>query len=386
MSSFYAELHLAGSSYRVVRCSYSCYQPTDSRGRASAKVRHNLLQLILDVPSGDVLTSWASAVHKPLAGEVVFYDTARLVPNETIAFTEGECVGYQEHFTSGANGDGAYVCHLQVAAPAFELRSGGPAAAAQVQGIVKEIQQKAAVVTAPVAALAAAGAAPPAVLGEALAGAKAFNVADPSTHFVRPAAPFNWELSQALDKVFPISLNSPIGFAEAVRADLQAIYATKTGRKLIQSLQNSGKKIPIEYRETNGAAFPNFADDPYGERGPDWEPAFFNEAGTAAGSGLAMSVGYNPFQEFASEANESWHKRPPGIGLAHELIHAEQAAYGRMIRGAADNPVTNAGAQPLTVHAYELETVGVPPYDTYAVSENKIRDEWDPAQPRRPRY
>ena len=55
MASFHAELHLAGTSYRVVRCQYACHQPTDARGRVNAKVRHDLLHLTLDVPDDALL-------------------------------------------------------------------------------------------------------------------------------------------------------------------------------------------------------------------------------------------------------------------------------------------------------------------------------------------
>jgi hypothetical protein len=127
MASFHAELHLTGASYRVVRCHYACHQPTDNRGRVNAKVRHDLLTLTLDVPEADTLLAWAATPHKPLAGQVVFYDVTQLVAHETIAFTAGECVGYAETFESGAGNDGAYVCHLTIAAPAFELHGGGPA-------------------------------------------------------------------------------------------------------------------------------------------------------------------------------------------------------------------------------------------------------------------
>ena len=135
MASFHAELHLTGTSYRVVRCQYACHQSTDARGRVNAKVRHDLLHLALDVPDGDALLAWAATPHKPLAGQVVFYDMTQLVAHETIAFAEGECVGYHELFESGAGRDGAYVCYLTVAAAGFELRSGGPAVALAAMAI-----------------------------------------------------------------------------------------------------------------------------------------------------------------------------------------------------------------------------------------------------------
>jgi len=60
--------------------------------------------------------------------------------------------------------------------------------------------------------------------------------------------------------------------------------------------------------------------------------------------------------------------------------------YGRMVRGKAPNPKGAAITQPATAHIYELETVGAPPYNTYALSENKIRSEWNPPQTLRTRY
>jgi len=129
MASFYAELQVEGNSYRVVHCSYACHQATDARGRVQAKVRYAPLELVLDVPTDDGLLAWAHAPHKPLAGQVVFYDIARQTAHETIAFTAGECVQYAEDFASSATGDGAYVCQLTITAPSFELRAGGPVAA-----------------------------------------------------------------------------------------------------------------------------------------------------------------------------------------------------------------------------------------------------------------
>jgi len=378
MASFYAELQVEGNSYRVVHCSYACHQATDARGRVQAKVRYAPLELVLDVPTDDGLLAWAHTPHKPLAGQVVFYDIARQTAHETIAFAAGECVQYAEDFASSATGDGAYVCHLTITAPNFELRAGGPAtplaAVAAVQSVATMASQAAEI--APNAAFL-------------VRESNDYLLADATTHFVRPAAAFDWNLAQKLDQTFPISLNTPPGFAEAARADLQALYNTPTGKRLIESIQASGKKIPIGYGEVSGARFPHFPNDPYRQREPNWEPAFYNEEGTGTGAGVGMEVMYDPFREKFANSSQEWQKRPPGIGLAHELIHAEQAAYGRMLRGSSPNPGGFDPTNPnkaTVVHTYELETVGVPPYDSYQVSENKIRAEWNPPQPSRRYY
>lgn len=129
MASFYAEFEVAGHSYPVRLCEFSFTQATNERGRVAAKVRHGLLHLTLDVPEGDQLLSWASAVKKPLAGHVTFFETNRLTARETVGFAAGECVGYEETFVSGDGGNGAYVCRLTIAAPKLELLPGGPARA-----------------------------------------------------------------------------------------------------------------------------------------------------------------------------------------------------------------------------------------------------------------
>ena len=50
----------------------------------------------------DTLLDWAATAHKPLAGQVVFYETAPAgVARESIGFAAGQCVAYEEAFASG---------------------------------------------------------------------------------------------------------------------------------------------------------------------------------------------------------------------------------------------------------------------------------------------
>jgi hypothetical protein len=128
MASFSAELHVAGTTYPVRHCTYEFTQATSERGRVVAKVRHGLVHLTLDVPADDKLLDWAHAPYKPLAGRVIFYDAKGGSVLETLAWEAGQCVGYQEEFSSGDQNQGAYVCHLTIAAPTLTLQPGGPAA------------------------------------------------------------------------------------------------------------------------------------------------------------------------------------------------------------------------------------------------------------------
>ena len=128
MASFYAELQVAGATYPVRHCTYEFTQATSERGRVVAKVRHGLVHLTLDVPDDDKLLDWAHTPYKPLAGRVSFYDAKGGPVLETLAWEEGQCVAYQEEFSSGDQSQGAYVCHLTIAAPKLTMHPGGPAA------------------------------------------------------------------------------------------------------------------------------------------------------------------------------------------------------------------------------------------------------------------
>jgi hypothetical protein len=128
MASFYAELQVVGARYPVQQCVYEFTQATSERGRVQAKVRHRLVQLVLDVPTTDILLAWAATPHKPLAGQVVFYTAKGGAALETLAWESGECVGYQEEFVAGELTTGAYRCHLTIAALKLTMQPGGPAA------------------------------------------------------------------------------------------------------------------------------------------------------------------------------------------------------------------------------------------------------------------
>jgi hypothetical protein len=46
-------------------CSYSFTQATGARGRGTERVRHGLLELVLDVPAGDQLLQWTATPTTP---------------------------------------------------------------------------------------------------------------------------------------------------------------------------------------------------------------------------------------------------------------------------------------------------------------------------------
>lgn len=126
MATFHAELEVDGQTYTVVLCDYRFTQSTGARGRVNEKVRHGLLELVLDVPDGDQLLAWAAAPRRPLDGHVSFFSANEFMAHETVSFKAGECVSYEESFTAGAGNIGAYRCRLTVAAAQLDLTAGGP--------------------------------------------------------------------------------------------------------------------------------------------------------------------------------------------------------------------------------------------------------------------
>jgi hypothetical protein len=130
MASFAAELHVAGHVFSVTHCLFEVTQATQLRGRVSAKVRYGPVQLVLDVPEGDVLPAWAADPHKRQATAIVFLDGTGGQPLETLRLPAAYCVAYHEQFASGDAQSGSYQCTLTLSDPTgWTLTPGGPASA-----------------------------------------------------------------------------------------------------------------------------------------------------------------------------------------------------------------------------------------------------------------
>ena len=148
MASYSAKLEIDGQEYPVVLCSYGFTQAIDARGRISERVRHGLLELVLDVPAGDQLLVWAATPHYPLDGHVSFFQVSGLMASETVSFKAGQCIGYQEVFEAGADVVGSYRCSLTIAAAQLELTAGSAASgvaqlagAGGIAGVVTQAKQ-----------------------------------------------------------------------------------------------------------------------------------------------------------------------------------------------------------------------------------------------------
>lgn len=167
-------------------------------------------------------------------------------------------------------------------------------------------------------------------------------------------------------------------YQDKVLNNLNQINQTPTGNAMLQNIDNSPNPISIEKGDSatsgNGCSY----DDPAGR---------FQSADGTPGAGTATTVSYNP--DNTTIGSEPWETRPPGVGLAHELVHADQASNGVMMTGTGDNdglPDPSSPDGTAQANIRELQAAGIPPYDNNPYNENKIRSEWNPPQPQRQWY
>jgi Effector protein len=157
---------------------------------------------------------------------------------------------------------------------------------------------------------------------------------------------------------------------------LDSIAALPIGQHLLQSLAKSGRIVTIVpgYR-ANDARPDNYRAAVARGKMLKWrDGSGVIRAIRGNGEGSDTTIKYNPdLSSIGSQ--EPWQKQPPEIWLAHELIHADDAAYGRM------DPEFNDG-----IRNYERQAIGLPPYDQKQFTENKMRAAWSEPQLLRPRY
>lgn len=172
-----------------------------------------------------------------------------------------------------------------------------------------------------------------------------------------------------------VSIDGDDVFRQKTLAALDQIKKTPTGAALLESLERSGRSVSIKpSQDGNGCGYTNPA-------------ARFAQADGTPGTGTNSTVVFDP--DTRTIGSEAWETRPPAIGLAHELVHAEHAATGTMSTGEVQNDSKRDPTNPTRFQMYrkrEIEAVGVPPNDQRAFTENKIRSEWDPPQPERKWY
>lgn len=173
-----------------------------------------------------------------------------------------------------------------------------------------------------------------------------------------------------------IIIKGPSDFVDKTKLHLTVLERLPIGRELFNSLRQSGKSVTIVPTDRVSEAPPDDfrAAVPKGKT-LKWQDIWGKEKimrGTGKGSNTTIK--YNPtFGCLIDSANRK--KIPPEIALAHELIHADDAAYGRL------EPDEING-----VRNYERQAVGLSPYESKYFTENKFRALWHPPLPPRTRY
>jgi Effector protein len=165
-------------------------------------------------------------------------------------------------------------------------------------------------------------------------------------------------------------------FVEKVRSRLDSIAAIPIGDLLLESLVQSGRSITIvPGKRVNDARPDNYRAAVARGKVLKWKDESGKERAIRGnGAGSDTTIKYVPDLSSIG-SNEAWQRQPPAIWLAHELIHADDAAYGRM------DPEDRDG-----IRNYERQAIGLPPYDQKQFTENKMRAAWSEPQPLRPRY
>lgn len=139
--------------------------------------------------------------------------------------------------------------------------------------------------------------------------------------------------------------NSNIGFTERVQSDLASLAALSTGQTMLNALGENGRSINIV--DTDAGNYCSYYQD----------GATLKEDGSAS-YGSDSTVAYNRTRTLISY--DDWGKRPPIVGMYHEMSHSYDAGAGVLdgryfnYDGTPAENTDNGG-----VKAAELQAVGL---------------------------
>jgi type VI secretion system secreted protein VgrG len=173
-----------------------------------------------------------------------------------------------------------------------------------------------------------------------------------------------------------IQIRGSKNFVEITKSHLAQINSTPSGKKLLKSIARSKKKVRIVESEFGNSV--HYTNKPGAlKKGKTLEykdeESNCTDKVEGTGEGSDCVISYNQTATRAGiEGDESWRDRPPAIGLAHELIHADDAVHGK-----TDTELIDGQG------SWEHRAIGLEPYEKKDYTENKIRSEWEPKQPRR---
>jgi len=181
-----------------------------------------------------------------------------------------------------------------------------------------------------------------------------------------------------------IVIRGDAAYQQQVLKDLQALDSTPSGRRLLNSINSSGKTVTIE--NYTGAA-------PNALTFPGSGSTYRNADGTP-GTPADARIEYNPNISQLNTSDPSF-TAPPPIWLGHELIHADHITHGTTPNGSSNNDgLLDASGNPVQERNEELNTAGIPPNNgsgktdglDSGVTENDLRRDWPTPLPQRPWY
>lgn len=161
-------------------------------------------------------------------------------------------------------------------------------------------------------------------------------------------------------------------FVSKTRSHLEYIAMTSLRERLLQSLAASGQTVTLILTSRVNETWPDNFEGALVKGGVLRWRSISNKARSiwGHGTGSGSTIKYNPDRLRIGPSD--WQRPLPGVWLAHELIHADDAAYGRMDAEEVDG-----------VRNYERQAIGLPPYDQKELTENRLRIEWAEPQPLR---
>jgi uncharacterized Zn-binding protein involved in type VI secretion len=216
-----------------------------------------------------------------------------------------------------------------------------------------------------------------AVLGAALAGLKNFLGGYPKA-VLQPDGTIATQYSPNITVE-----GTPDFQAKAIR-DLNLIAGTPSGKKLLASLNSSGKHLRIHIDTAGGNGPGNWAwtdPPPKGKHAP----GYLRKDGKP-GDPADTQVGYDPDRTSLSGPPGSpynsakWAQppnRPADVGLFHEMTHADDMEHGKLDNSDGTNTGPMAGTP---ISNSELRAAGITPYDKEDYSENTYRSDRGVAQ------
>jgi hypothetical protein len=150
-------------------------------------------------------------------------------------------------------------------------------------------------------------------------------------------------------------------FKSAVMLDLAWLLTQSVGHELVESIVRTGKTITLkESGGGNTTAYASNADS-------------YERADGTPGPGSNTTVSYNTGEWNPYGGTDAWMRRPPAIGLAHEMVHAWTGMNG-----------TRALGETAGVNRRELQATGLGEFSSAALTENRFRAAF--GLPLRPRY